>query len=139
MNQFFDHESHPAGAFHVLLRTVDIAKENLRTLLTVARTGADRHQVGHARWKFLTWCADSDIPEVRTLAATVDRWWPEIAAFIETGYSNAKSEGINRVINHTSKPRDQMPHDFQIRSGREHHQPRRKQPSALLGPAARCH
>jgi hypothetical protein len=28
----------------------------------------------------------------------VDRWWPEIAAFIDTGHSNAKSEGINRVI-----------------------------------------
>ncbi|WP_240124551.1 transposase [Streptomyces sp. MUM 136J] len=48
--------------------------------------------------KFLTWCADSDIPEVRQLAVTVDRWWPEIEAFIDTGHSNAKSEGINRVI-----------------------------------------
>ncbi|AVH60891.1 MULTISPECIES: transposase [Streptomyces] len=72
--------------------------ENLRNLLALARTGADRHQVGHVRWKFLTWCADSDILEVRTLAATVDRWWTEIAAFIDTGRSNAKSEGINRVI-----------------------------------------
>ncbi|MFC4463551.1 transposase [Streptomyces xiangluensis] len=59
--------------------------------------GADRQRVGRARWKFLT-CAASDIPEVRTLAATVDRWWPEIAAFIDTGHSNARSEGINRVI-----------------------------------------
>ncbi|MEW2497248.1 transposase, partial [Streptomyces nodosus] len=64
----------------------------------LARTGADRHQAGQTRWKFLTWCADSDIPEVRRLAVTVDRWWPEIAAFIDTGHSNAKSEGINRVI-----------------------------------------
>ncbi|MGW8955887.1 ISL3 family transposase [Streptomyces sp. NPDC055709] len=78
--------------------TAWIAKENLRTLLARARTGADRHPVGHARWKFLTWCADSDIPEVRQLAVTVDRWWPEIEAFIDTGHSNAKSEGINRVI-----------------------------------------
>jgi transposase len=59
---------------------------------------ADRNQVGHARWKFPTWCADSDIPEVRQLAVTVDRWWPENAAFIDTGHHNAKSEGINRVI-----------------------------------------
>lgn len=35
---------------------------------------------------------------MRTLAATVDRWWTEIAAFISTGHSNAKSEGINRVV-----------------------------------------
>ncbi|MGW1047121.1 transposase [Streptomyces sp. NPDC002547] len=54
--------------------------------------------VGHARWKFLTWCADADIPEVRQLAVTVDRWWPEIEAFIGTEHHNAKSEGINRVI-----------------------------------------
>jgi Transposase and inactivated derivatives len=38
-----------------------------------------------ARYKFLTWYADAEIPEVRTL-------------FIDTGYSNAQSEGINRVI-----------------------------------------
>ncbi|MFG2424868.1 transposase [Streptomyces sp. NPDC048448] len=31
-----------------------IAKENLRTLLALARTGANRHQVGHPCWKFLT-------------------------------------------------------------------------------------
>ncbi|MEH0420049.1 ISL3 family transposase [Streptomyces sp. B21-083] len=80
------------------LLTAWIAKESLRNLLALARTGADRHQVGHARWKFLTWCAGADIPEVRTLATTVDRWWPEIAAFIDSGHSNAKSEGINRVI-----------------------------------------
>ena len=86
------------GKIGQTLLTAWIAKENLRNLLALARTGADRHQAGHARWKFLTWCADSGIPEVRTLAATVDRWWTEIAAFIDTGHSNAKSEGINRVI-----------------------------------------
>ncbi|MFD5255112.1 transposase [Streptomyces bobili] len=37
-------------------------------------------------------------PEFRRLATTVDHWWPEIAALIDTGDSNAKSEGINRVI-----------------------------------------
>ncbi|WP_425589357.1 transposase [Streptomyces siamensis] len=30
-----------------------------------------------------------------TLFGTIDRWWTEITAFIDTGYSNAKSEGIN--------------------------------------------
>ena len=87
-----------AGTIGMTLLTAWIAKEKLRDLLACARTGADRHRVGHLRFKFLTWCADSDIPEVRQLATTVDRWWPEIAAFIATGHSNAKSEGINRVI-----------------------------------------
>ncbi|MDJ0345669.1 transposase [Streptomyces sp. H10-C2] len=67
-------------------------------MLATARTSADRDRAGHLRWKFLTWCADSDILEVRQLAAAVDRWWPEIEAFIATGHSNAESEGINRVI-----------------------------------------
>jgi transposase len=43
-------------------------------------------------------CADADIPEVRTLATTMDRWWNEIAAFTDAGHSNAESEGINRGI-----------------------------------------
>ncbi|MDT0467181.1 transposase, partial [Streptomyces gibsoniae] len=86
------------GQIGQTLLTAWIAKESLRNLLALARTGADRHHVGHARWKFLTWCADSDIPEVVRLAVTVDRWWAEIAAFLDTGHSNAKSEGINRVI-----------------------------------------
>ncbi|KUN25477.1 hypothetical protein AQJ23_16495 [Streptomyces antibioticus] len=80
------------------LLTAWIAKEDLRTLLARARTGAARHQAGHARWKFLTWCANSDIHEVRQRAVTVGRWWPETEAFIDTGHSNAKSEGIDRVI-----------------------------------------
>jgi transposase len=86
------------GTIGQALLTAWIAKENLRNLLALATTDADRHQVGHACWKFLTWRADSDIPEVRQLAVTVDRWWAEIAAFIDTGHSNAKSEGISRVI-----------------------------------------
>ena len=75
-----------------------IAKENLRSLLALARTGGDRHRVSHAKWRFLTWCADAEVPEVRQLARTIDRWWPEITAFLNTRISNAKSEGINRVI-----------------------------------------
>ncbi|MFG3408493.1 ISL3 family transposase [Streptomyces sp. NPDC048142] len=86
------------GQIGQTLLTAWIAKESLRNLLALAGTGAGRHQVGHARWKFLTWCADSDIPEVVRLAVTVDRWWAETAAFLDTGHSNAKSEGINRVI-----------------------------------------
>jgi transposase len=66
------------GKIGQTLLTAWIAKESLRTLLALARTGADRHRIGQARYKFLTWCADADIPEVRTLATTVDRWWNEM-------------------------------------------------------------
>lgn len=78
------------------------SKEFLCSLLALARTGADRSQIGQARGKFFTSYADSDIPEVRRLATTIDGWPNEIAALTGTGHSNAKSEGINRVIKPTA-------------------------------------
>ncbi|WP_242000076.1 transposase [Streptomyces klenkii] len=90
------------GDIGMTLLTAWIAKEKLRDLLALART-TDRHRTSHLRWKFLTWCADCDIPEVRTLARTIDRWWPEIHAFIDTSHNNAKSEGINRMIKLTAR------------------------------------
>ena len=50
------------GKIGQTLLTAWIAKESLRNLLALARTGADRYQVSHMRWKFLTWCADSRHP-----------------------------------------------------------------------------
>ncbi|GGS93551.1 hypothetical protein GCM10010254_11940 [Streptomyces chromofuscus] len=87
-----------AGQIGMTLLTAWIAQERLRDLLALARTGANRERFGHLRWKFLTWCADSEVPEVRQLAVTLDCWWPEIAAFIATGHSNATSEGVKRMI-----------------------------------------
>ncbi|WP_202970782.1 transposase [Saccharothrix sp. ALI-22-I] len=43
-------------------------------------------------------CADSGLPELERLATTVSTWRPEILAFIDTGITNAGSEGTNRVI-----------------------------------------
>ncbi|MGK2904553.1 MAG: transposase, partial [Mycobacterium sp.] len=43
--------------------------------------------------RFLCWCIDSQIPELLTLATTVDTWWPEINAFVQTGITNARTEG----------------------------------------------
>ena len=39
-----------------------------------------------------------NIPELRTLAATLDRWMPEIWAYFETGTTNAATEGCNRKV-----------------------------------------
>jgi hypothetical protein len=66
-----------------------IAKEELRTLLSTVRTGGDPHLTRHRLHRFLTWCIDSQIPELLTLAATIDTWWPEINAYIHTGVTNA--------------------------------------------------
>jgi len=43
-------------------------------------------------------CVDADIPEATRLAATIERWWPEIEGFLELGKTNARTEGYNRVI-----------------------------------------
>lgn len=85
------------GKIGRVLLTAWIAEESLRNLLAPgphAPTGTE----SATHDENLTGCVDADIPEVRTLATTVDRWWPEIAAFIDSGHSNAKTEGINRVI-----------------------------------------
>jgi transposase len=75
-----------------------IAKEELRALLALARTGTSRHQISHRLWRFYQWCADTDIPELHRLAGTIQAWWPQIEAFILTGVTNAASEGVNRLI-----------------------------------------
>ena len=54
-----------------------IAKEELRKLLTLARTGGVRHDVAHQLFRFNNWCAGSAVPELERLASTIEAWWPE--------------------------------------------------------------
>ena len=61
-------------------------------------TRYSRHLTAHHRTRFLTACADADIPEATRLATTVEKWWPEIEGFLELGITNARTEGHNRVI-----------------------------------------
>ena len=75
-----------------------IAKEQLRTLLATARRGAERSDVAHRLFRFYTWCADADIPELTRLATTVQAWWPQIEAFLHTRVTNAATEGTNHLI-----------------------------------------
>jgi transposase len=75
-----------------------IAKEQLRDLLRCAADRADRHTIRARLVDFYTWCADTDVPEVHTLAELIDTWWPAVLTFIETGVTNAATEGTNRLI-----------------------------------------
>ena len=75
-----------------------IAKEELRTLLSTVRVGGDPHLTRHRLHRFLSWCIASQIPELLTLATTVDAWWPEINAYVRTGITNARTEGYNRLV-----------------------------------------
>lgn len=75
-----------------------IAKEELRAVMGCAARGGQRHDIAHRLSRFYDWCARSDIPEVTTLAQTVETWWPEILAFLQTGITNAGTEGTNRLV-----------------------------------------
>lgn len=80
--------------------TTWIAKEELRKLLATARAGGQRHDVSHRLDRFYRWCAGpgADIPEVQRLAKTIDAWWPQILGFLQTGITNAGTEGGNHLI-----------------------------------------
>ncbi|MFC4015703.1 transposase, partial [Nonomuraea purpurea] len=91
-NGLIDHE--PTGQ----ILTAWIAKEELRSLLACARQRAPRSVISHRLFRFSSWCATSDIPELITLAETIEQWWPETLAFITTGVTNARTEGTNRLI-----------------------------------------
>jgi transposase len=75
-----------------------IAKEELRFLLSLARTHAPRAEVSNRLFAFYDWCARADVPEVTTLARTIEAWWPQILAFIDTGITNARTEATNRMV-----------------------------------------
>jgi transposase len=74
------------------------AKEDLLDLLALARTHPDRRDVFDLLYQFYQRCGESGLPELERLATTVQTWWPEILAFLQTGITNAGSEGTNRVI-----------------------------------------
>jgi transposase len=92
-------DSEPTGQ----VLTAWIGKEELRSLFALARTDASRDQIATRLYKFYDWCARSDLPELHTLAATVETWWPAIDAFLATGITNARTEGINRLIKQTKR------------------------------------
>jgi transposase len=75
-----------------------IAKEELRYLLALARTSPARSEVSSRLFAFYDWCARADVPEVTTLAKTIEAWWPQILAFIGTGITNAGTEANNRLV-----------------------------------------
>ena len=83
--------------------TAWIAKEELRSLLALARTGATRSEIAARLHTFYAWCAQAQIDELITLATTVETWWPAILAFLETGLTNARTEGLNRLVKQSKR------------------------------------
>jgi transposase len=75
-----------------------IAKEELRALCATAARGGHPGEIRDRLYAFYRWCADAQIPELTTLAETIETWWPAIEVFLTTGLTNARTEGTNRLI-----------------------------------------
>jgi transposase len=59
----------------------------------------DRARAEQALYRWLTYAADADIPELTRLARTIDSWRPELLAYFDTGgVSNGPTEAINLLI-----------------------------------------
>jgi transposase len=72
-----------------------IAAQELRLIYT--RT--DRRHAAEALYRWLTFCADADIPELTRLARTIDSWHQELLAHFDTDrMSNGPTEAINLLI-----------------------------------------
>ncbi len=72
-----------------------IAAQDLRLIFHCP----DHDRAGQALYRWLTYCADSGIPELIRLAATIDSWRTELLAYFTTGgISNGPTEAINLLI-----------------------------------------
>jgi len=78
-------------------------KESLRSLLALSGTDPERSEIRTRLWRLYEQAAASSSPEVHRFAATIETWWPAIEAAITTGYSNARSEGYNRLAKHQGR------------------------------------
>ena len=73
-------------------------KELLRQLLVDLDAGARPYEIRARLERFYRCVAQEDIPELTTLATTVEQWWPEILGFLQLRITNARTEGYNRSI-----------------------------------------
>jgi hypothetical protein len=62
-------------------------------LLVDLDAGARPYEIGARLERFYRCVAQEDIPELTTLATTVEQWWPEIPAFLQLRITNARTEG----------------------------------------------
>ena len=91
-NDCVDHD--PSGQ----ILSAWIGKEELRALCATAAQGGHPSEIRDRLYAFYRWCADAQIPELTTLAETIETWWPAIEVFLTTGLTNARTEGTNRLI-----------------------------------------
>ena len=80
-----------------------IAKELLRELLSCADRGGLRYEIHTALDRFYRFCAACSVPEVISLARTIETWQTPIITALQTGLTNARTEGYNRIVKHVGR------------------------------------
>jgi transposase len=80
-----------------------IAKELLRELISCMDRGGLRYEIHTALDRFYRFCAACSVPEVISLARTIEAWQTPIIAALQTGLTNARSEGYNRIVKHVGR------------------------------------
>ncbi|MGL5865599.1 MAG: transposase [Dermatophilaceae bacterium] len=98
-------------------------KERLRALLALSGTNPDRALIRDRLWRLYERAATSTSPEVHRFAATIEAWWPAIEAAITTDYSNARSEGYNRIAKHQARNAFGFRSPQRLRLPQHHQQP----------------
>ena len=69
----------------------------VKELLRQALAARDRHTIAHRPHRLYQNVDLVYLPEATRLAETIEAWWPEILGFLETGITNARTEGTNRA------------------------------------------
>lgn len=80
-----------------------IAKELLREVLACIDRGGLRYEIAATLYRFYAFCAATTVPEIHQLADTIEAWQTPMIRAIETGLSNARSEGYNRIVKHVGR------------------------------------
>lgn len=80
-----------------------IAKELLRDVLACTDRGGLRHEIRNALYRFYEFCAACSVPEIAAFANTIAKWQDPMVLAVETGLSNARSEGYNRIVKHVGR------------------------------------
>lgn len=73
-------------------------KECLRQLFDPVAGGLRPYEIRARLERFYQCAADANVPELTRLATTIETWWPEVLAFLQLRVTNARTEGLNRVI-----------------------------------------
>ena len=78
-------------------------KSLLRHLLSCTQRGGLRHEIHTALDRFYQFCAACKVPEVIRFARTIETWQAPIIAALQTGLTNARTEGDNRIVKHIGR------------------------------------